>query len=167
LVLGTNRVAVEIHQGNSGSSDISFDLELLANKYEVDADQDGMSDIWEAVHFGGTNETGLADFDLDGFANMLEYVAGTDPTDAGSRFALHIREVNGQTRISFETHSLTGLVFQVQQRVYDLEQSPQLLNATWLSVPGFSGIIGDDQAAILMESPGGTPRYYRAKVRIE
>ena len=122
------------------------DLELLANKYEIDADQDGMSDIWEAIYFGGTNETGLADFDLDGFGNMLEYVAGTDPTDAGSRFALHIREVNGQTRISFDTHSLTGLVFQVQQRVYDLEQSPQLLNATWLSVPGFSGIIGDDQA---------------------
>jgi hypothetical protein len=167
LVLGTNRVAVEIHQGNSTSSDISFDLEFLANKYEIDADQDGMSDIWEALHFGGTNETGLADFDLDGFGNMLEYVAGTDPTDPGSRFVLHISEVNGQTRISFDTHSLTGLVFQVQQRVYDLEQSPQLLNAAWLPVPGFSGIIGDGQAAILTELPGGTPRYYRARVRID
>ncbi|MFT5121966.1 MAG: hypothetical protein ACI97B_000591 [Verrucomicrobiales bacterium] len=166
LVAGTNVVAVEIHQGNGGSSDISFDLALFANVYEIDADSDDMADIWEAVNFGGTNELGLADFDLDGVNNVLEYGAGTDPTDPNSLFALEIENMGAQNRILFQTYSLAGLVFQLQQRVYDLETTTDLMSS-WTPVPGYTGIIGDDQPMIHTTPPGRPPSYYRVKVRIE
>ncbi|MBI4606199.1 MAG: hypothetical protein HY721_29890 [Planctomycetes bacterium] len=58
LVAGTNVVAVEVHQANATSSDMSFELELIGNKLPVapapafvrgDANGDGSVDISDAV----------------------------------------------------------------------------------------------------------------------
>jgi alpha-tubulin suppressor-like RCC1 family protein len=45
-----------------------------------DEDSDDLPDTWETTHFGGLTETGGGDYDSDGFTNLEEYVAGTDPT---------------------------------------------------------------------------------------
>ncbi len=55
----------------------SFDL-------SVDDDSDNMPDWWENHWFGDTNETAEGDFDKDGFGNLVEYTAITDPTDPDS-----------------------------------------------------------------------------------
>jgi len=67
---------------------------------------DGIDDGWQVQHFGENNPKAGpgADPDDDGQNNLLEYTAGTDPTDARSHFVLTISNVAGkpnQKQISF------------------------------------------------------------------
>ncbi|MEE9224446.1 MAG: hypothetical protein V3U51_06845 [Thermoplasmata archaeon] len=48
---------------------------------EEDIDSDGLPDSWEIQYFGDLSQDGEGDFDSDGFTNLEEYEAGTDPTD--------------------------------------------------------------------------------------
>ncbi len=48
----------------------------------LDTDADGMPDAWEIANFGNLNQTALGDFDGDGFNNLSEYLAGSNPTNA-------------------------------------------------------------------------------------
>jgi hypothetical protein len=67
----------------------------------VDADRDGMPDLWERNHFGHLSRNGTADRDLDGYADAEEFRNGTNPTvpdtplfKIGQSFAgLHYGEV--------------------------------------------------------------------------
>jgi len=57
--------------------------------FSVDDDGDGMSDEVEKKWFTNTAKSnGRGDSDGDGMTDMEEYVAGTDPTDSGSRFTV-------------------------------------------------------------------------------
>lgn len=49
------------------------------NSKPVDVDGDGMADVWEQLHFGGTSAGPGADPDGDTASNLLESAAGTDP----------------------------------------------------------------------------------------
>ena len=44
----------------------------------------GMSDSWQIQYFGKTGIDPLADADGDGFTNLAEFLAGTDPTNSAS-----------------------------------------------------------------------------------
>jgi len=55
-----------------------------------DVDGDGMPDDWEILYFGSTNELSSGNWDNDYFLNGEEYIAGTDPTDPASYFAITI-----------------------------------------------------------------------------
>lgn len=50
----------------------------------ADLDGDGMADVWEADNFGTLLRDGTGDFDGDGFSDLDEYLAGTQPTNAAS-----------------------------------------------------------------------------------
>lgn len=47
----------------------------------ADDDADGLPDAWELEMFGDLSQDGDDDFDGDGFDNLAEYQAGTDPAD--------------------------------------------------------------------------------------
>lgn len=49
-----------------------------------DLDGDGMADSWEVVFFGNLEANPLDDPDIDGFNNLAESRANTDPLDGGS-----------------------------------------------------------------------------------
>jgi Tol biopolymer transport system component len=49
-----------------------------------DSDGDGMDDDWEMAYFNTLARDGDGDFDGDGRTDRAEYLAGTDPTNAGS-----------------------------------------------------------------------------------
>ncbi len=53
----------------------------------VDRNGDGLSDVWAALYHLPAGATAGADPDGDGFSNAQEALAGTDPLNAGSRFA--------------------------------------------------------------------------------
>lgn len=52
----------------------------------ADANTNGIDDVWEITYFGDlTSVSADSDFDIDGFSDLNEYLAGTDPTNATSR----------------------------------------------------------------------------------
>jgi hypothetical protein len=55
----------------------------------LDSDTNGLPDWWEYAYFGSTGVSLQADPDQDGQNNWQEYVAGTNPRDPHSAFALN------------------------------------------------------------------------------
>ena len=53
-----------------------------------DLDADGLPDVWEGQYFGNYSVTAVDDSDGDGRDNISEYIAGTDPADEFSFFAV-------------------------------------------------------------------------------
>ncbi|MEE9367839.1 MAG: SUMF1/EgtB/PvdO family nonheme iron enzyme [Pontiella sp.] len=85
---GTGNVPVS---GNSNSVMVvlsNLTSSIIWNWVSDDADSDGMLDVWELAYFLGLEQTATNDFDFDGQDNLSEYIAGTDPTNAASLFAL-------------------------------------------------------------------------------
>ena len=81
---GNYYLKVSVSVGDTAIYNLKYRLEGSA-----DADGDGMPDAWEIQYFGSTNAmpddlTG----DSDPFSNIEEYIAGTDPTDSDSFFAI-------------------------------------------------------------------------------
>ena len=123
---GENIIAVEIHQAAANSSDMSFDLGLVAEysagarvTMEVlddDADNDLISDTWERAN-GLTVGSPSADDDNDGdgLSNRAEFLAGTDPNNAASalRATAASRLPSGQTQLDFST--VPGIRYQLQR----------------------------------------------------
>lgn len=115
----------------------------------ADADQDGMPDYWEGLEgFSVGRADGAEDADEDGAANAAEYMAGTDPRDAASRFALV--GVDGEVgRWQFEA---------VAGRSYTLQGSADLV--TWEVVQQIpAGPLSRRED--LRELPGEGRRYFR------
>lgn len=52
---------------------------------EDDSDGDGLPDSWEIEYFGDLSHGPDEDFDGDGYTNLEEYEAGTDPTDINDK----------------------------------------------------------------------------------
>lgn len=98
-------------------------LEELASAIEWrwandDTDSDGMDDAWETAYFGGLGQSATADYDRDGQVNGDEYIAGTNPTNAASLFALSARTVPAGFVIEWPAAS---------NRTYDVFWTPNLV----------------------------------------
>ena len=61
-------------------------LYQLSTPTDPDSNGDGIPDSWGIQYFGLANISASADSDGDGDNNLMEYLAGTDPTSAGSAF---------------------------------------------------------------------------------
>ena len=55
---------------------------------DSDTDADQLDDAWENACFGNLSQNGTDDPDHDGFNNLQERIAGTNPTDAAARFRI-------------------------------------------------------------------------------
>jgi hypothetical protein len=133
LVEGTNVLAVEIHQIAADSSDISFNLELIAERPATapnpDTDGDGMRDIWEMAHgfnYANAADAGL-DADGDGTSNLSESRLGLDPRDAAQVFRATLAP-----GFTLSWPSAAGLTFTI-------ERSATLTPANWTSIGTVNG----------------------------
>jgi YD repeat-containing protein len=89
-----------------------------------DSDGDGLPDDWERNHFGNLNQNGSDDFDSDGYSNLAEYCAGTDPRLAESNLTLRITlESDGKLRFEWTGQPIVTLYLE--------QSSPLESNGTW------------------------------------
>ncbi len=69
--------------GNAVSDNVFFNP-WLGSPLTEDSDADGLEDGWELRYFSNLDQTAAGDFDGDGWFNLAEAQAVTDPTDSSS-----------------------------------------------------------------------------------
>jgi len=72
---------------------------------------------WEIMYFGSTNAVNggaLDDWDHDGMNNVQEYLAGTDPTNASSKFQVSNFGAQGGTNFVIQWSSVPGKRYAIQ-----------------------------------------------------
>ena len=95
-----------------------------------------------------------ADPDGDGQNNLLEYLAGTDPTSAASAFTLSLA---GKT-VSFAPVT-TG-------RTYSVEFATNLTTKIFTPLTGGTTVDNGTTRSITDNSPTNSARYYRVKISL-
>jgi hypothetical protein len=73
--LGLYKIVLTVTD-NHGNTDQAF----TAVYSILDSDRDSLPDWWEVKYFTNLNQTAAGDFDHDGYNNLEEYAAGTNPT---------------------------------------------------------------------------------------
>lgn len=118
----------------------------------VDIDTDGMCDVWEARYHADVLLPG-GDEDGDGFSNLVESTAGTDPFAAMSLPVATIGDVGaGNSEIGVPTEA---------GKHYQLFSSGSL-DGDWL--PLGSAVVGDGGEIELPVTLSGGARFYRISV---
>lgn len=121
-----------------------------------DRDADGLPDIWEEKYLGGMSQAGLQDSDLDDFSNFSEYLAGTLPANATSRFSIaEVISENDEVRISWDA---------IPGRRYTIEQTDSLATANFLPVAVRSTNRKIRDSVLLPANL--TQRFWRVKVEV-
>jgi hypothetical protein len=134
-----------------------------------DIDGDGMPDSWEHERLGGTDEPNggpYDDMDGDGYCNLYEYVAGTDPTNGASLFRITLGETNGDVIVSYPKNVATGTGYEVLSQYYTLEFASDLVNGTWQEVPGHTDLPGDNGTNTYIPIVTNGAVFYRARVKL-
>jgi hypothetical protein len=138
------------------------EAEVILDKFEfigLDTDGDGMPDWWELAHGLNRNDPSDAnrDDDGDGFTNLQEYLAGTDPANPASCLAITACGLVGtDTRISVRT---------ALDKSYILESATSLQPPNWTTVT--QAVAGTGGAVPIIDPGGATnapARYYRVRL---
>ena len=155
LLLGSNVVVLNAyHRTGRFLTNATITVISSSPSGGVDTDGDGMPDAWENIHdFNALVPDASADADHDGFTNLEEYLAGTDPRDAGSRLRIDsVQRDSSQTRILFA--AITGRSYSVQYREA-LDGSP------WQTLTSVPAGIADQSAVAIDPSTTRHQRFYR------
>ena len=161
LQLGSNVLAVEVHQASAGSADLVMDAQLAYSTElpEVDTDGDGMPDAYELVHGfdPGDPSDATIDSDGDGFTNAHEHLAGTDPRDPSSFLDLIDLVDLGNSGQRLRWSSVPG-------KSYRVLYTPDL--TTWFGFGGSGEVdAGTDIAEFTDPSwPAPIGRFYRVDI---
>lgn len=147
-----------------GAADLSrqYDFETISGAVWVGQPaprpEEAISDEWRIRFFGDTdNPLGApdADPDNDGISNLLEFLAGTDPTDANSRPRLSANPRATAAGLTLRLLSAPG-------KIYVSEWSPSLVTPIWTP---FATNYGDGYSAEIAAptAPGGSG-FYRLRI---
>lgn len=124
--------------------------------FSKDSDGDGLPDDWEQLYsLNASVSNTVADADSDGYSDYAEYVFGTRPDDAGSRFGWGTSNwLDGGM-----LHSMLS-VGTASGRVYWVEYTPSLTNE-WNVLKRFGGSGGTNNVEVVPESQ--QEGFYRIK----
>jgi len=124
----------------------------------VDRDEDGLPDYWELLHYGNpTNALPFADDDLDGYTNMEEYLADTNPFDSESQFFVSNVTFGSSPTVHFNASTA---------RVYTLQFTPNLPTGPWSEVPFQIRVPGFGENSFLIDTNAAGMRNYRVVVEL-
>jgi len=136
----------------------------------ADVDRNGMADNWERVHLGGTNGVpngAQDDADADGLDNRTEYIVGTIPTNAASRYAVGIAVSNTGVVVTYGTQPAEGVGYEGWSRFYRLERAEDVSADDWQPVGGHADVPGDGAMRAHTNAAPGQSGAYRLNVRLE
>jgi hypothetical protein len=114
----------------------------------ADENNDGIPDEWQRDNWGKVWPSASADSDGDGASNLAEFLAGTDPTNAGSVLKMEISPREQGVYLQWPT--TPGNYYQVQI-------TSNFVTWSDIGTPRFAPSTSD---AVPMESTG-TTQYYR------
>lgn len=133
-------------------------LTIIQAGKPADTNQDSLPDAWQVQYFGTSASPDAApnaDPDGDGFSNLDEYLAGTNPKDA-----------NSLLRISSFDPAGSGSAFLIgfpsmTDRYYQVQQKTDLLDPQWTA---FTNAVRGTGGSVLVRDNTGTNathRFYR------
>jgi spore coat protein CotH len=132
---------------NNPSASTNFSLTILP-----DTAGNGIPDTWKILHGFPTNlwVTATQDADNDGMSNLAEYLAGTDPTNATSRFAAESAATEGRT--------LRFLA--MAYHTYTVQYTDNLVSGGWLRLTEVVAC-PTNRVEVIDDKHSVTNRYYR------
>lgn len=120
-------------------------------------------DAWLAVYELESN-SGAEDADRDGSSNRQEFLAGTNPTNAASKFVLRIAATPTSAQVSFDALRADGVGYEGLKRHYALERISDPGRSDWQSVPNLADIIAANQVVNYQSATTNGPVFFRGKV---
>lgn len=132
----------------------------------TDPGGNGLPDAWELSQFGslGVNPSSLG---ANGLSLLDNYIAGTNPNDAGSYFAVSMTLSNNVPYVFIDALAAGGPGYEGLVRLYSLEYSATPGGGTWLGVENFTNIVGNNQTIAYEVPTAGPLLFYRGKVRLQ
>lgn len=122
-----------------------------------DTDGDGLPDDWEQQYFGtATGASANTDADGDGFTNLQEFLAGTDPTNATSALRITSVSPNGSDFV-IDYNA-------VASKRYELQSTLDLTISNWAGIVTNTAI---STGPAQFTDPGGatvTNQFYRVRL---
>jgi hypothetical protein len=133
-------------------------LNFPGNYTFLDANHNGISDDWEKAYFGAvtTNRTQFTDTDGDGMTDYAEFIAGTNPTNAASRFYFTGEMLPGDNLVQMQWTVVTN-------RLYQVNVSTNL--SGWVPVTDWLQASNNPTMNYTVTNSGGGARFYRVQVR--
>jgi Tol biopolymer transport system component len=119
-----------------------------------DSDGDLLHDDWEMAYFDTLDRDGTLDFDGDSRTDRQEFVAGTDPTNAGSVLRVITLE-------HAATGSITIFWAAAPGRTYRVQYKNEAEDPTWLDSSGIVRINGRTASLVDSPAPFRSHRFYR------
>lgn len=123
-----------------------------------DSDGDQMHDDWEMAFFDTLDRDGAGDFDGDGRTDRQEFLAGTDPTNAGSVLrVITLEHVTGRyTRIFWAA---------APGRTYRVQYKNAVDDTAWIDLSGTVRFNGSTASFVDSPAPTRSHRFYRVMLQ--
>lgn len=123
----------------------------------ADTDADGLPDWWEQLYFANpTAAVSGQDSDGDGFTNLQEFSAATDPTTAASALRItNVQRIAADVQVSFTS---------VNTKLYSVQRKDDLTDPTWIV---FTNNVAGTGGIVQVIDPGAgslSKRFYRARL---
>jgi Tol biopolymer transport system component len=123
----------------------------------ADADEDGLPDDWEVAYFNSLVRDGAGDWDGDGRSDRDEYLAGTDPTNAGSVLRVLTLTGTGGDGVTVIWSATPGRTYEVQFK--------DTVDAPWAALEGDVEATGATAAKLDSSAAASLQRFYRAVLK--